>query len=141
MKKLSQLSGKVVTTILVKKNVSLKTKKDQMIWLGLWARLQYMFYIDFIPRLIFNKKLIKKNNKNKNKKLWLSLTYAAEVSFYWFVLAVHETDVIRQLFALGRSQWGQIGDFRLLERTFSIYWMNLAKNGKISLKGILLFWV
>ena len=34
-----------------------------------------------------------------------------------------------------------MGDFRLLERTFSIYWMNLAENGKISLKGILLFWV
>ena len=98
-----------------------------------------MFYIDFIPRLIFNKKLIKKNNKNKNKKLGLSLTYAAEVSFYWFVPAVHETAIIRQLFALGRSQRGQMGDFRLLERTFSIYWMNLAENGKISLKGILLF--
>ena len=67
-----------------------------------------MFYIDFIPSLIFNKKLIKKNNKNKNKnknkKLGLSLTYAAEVSFYWFVPAVHETAIIRQLFALGRSQ-------------------------------------
>ena len=29
----------------------------------------------------------------------------------------------------------------MLERTFSIYWMDLAENGKISLKGILLFQV
>ena len=34
-----------------------------------------------------------------------------------------------------------MSDFRLLERTCSIYWMNLAENGKISLKGILLFLV
>ena len=34
-----------------------------------------------------------------------------------------------------------MGDFRLLERTFSIYFMDLAENGKISFKGILLFWV
>ena len=32
-----------------------------------------------------------------------------------------------------------MGDFRLIERTFSIYWMDLVENGKISLKGILLF--
>ena len=31
-----------------------------------------------------------------------------------------------------------MGDFRLLEKSFSIYWMDLAENGKISLKGILL---
>ena len=34
-----------------------------------------------------------------------------------------------------------MSDFRLLERTFSIYWMDLAENGKISLKDILLFLV
>ena len=32
-------------------------------------------------------------------------------------------------------------DFKQLERTFSIYWMDLAENGKIFLKGILLFQV
>ena len=31
------------------------------------------------------------------------------------------------------------GDFKLLERTFNIYIMDLAENGKISFKGILLF--
>ena len=50
------------------------------------------------------------------------------------------TAVIRQLFALGRNKWDQLSDFRLLERTFSIYGMELAKNGKIFFKGILLFW-
>ena len=34
-----------------------------------------------------------------------------------------------------------MGAFRLLERTFSIYWMDLAENGKNSLKGIFLFLV
>ncbi|XP_075633641.1 uncharacterized protein LOC142606128 [Castanea sativa] len=42
---------------------------------------------------------------------------------------------------LGRSKRGQHGDFRVLERSLSIYFMVLAENGKISFKDILLSWV
>ena len=45
------------------------------------------------------------------------------------------TDVLKRLFQLsgkavcfGQKQKGQMGDFRLLERSFSIYFMDLAKK-------------
>ena len=34
-----------------------------------------------------------------------------------------------------------MGAFKLLGKSFNIYYMDLAENGKISLKGILLFLV
>ena len=69
-----------------------------------------------------------KNCSNCQEKLW-QLSWDSCHS-------CHKTAV-----ALVRSRWGQLGDFRLLERTFGIYFMDLAKNGKISFKGILLFLV